>query len=203
MKAFIVCSVILFISLLLWAMWVIYSRISANRIMRDGRNKKNFAYNYLSLRFSRLNTMKNIRLLIKDRSSICGKYVADIGTVFVNRGGVFIIDTVYGSGFVDVEENGTWCRTLNEKKITFEDPFIANSNKVKSMKTFLKNEKVDSVPVTGIVLFTGKRVKFSKRMNGLLTAPELPLFLSDANMDMYSNNSEIRKIVKLIKNKQP
>ncbi len=203
MKAFIVCTVILFICLLLWAMWVIYSRITANKMMRENRNKKNFAYNYLSLRFSRLNTMKNIKLIIKDRKAVGGKYIADIGTVFVNRGGIFVVDTIYGSGYVDVEEGGVWSRTINDKQYTFDDPFIANMNKVKAVKQFLRNEEIDNIPVNGIVLFTGNRVKFSKRINGLVTAPELPLFLSDANMDMYSNNKEIRKIVKLIKSKQP
>ena len=203
MKFFITLLVIAGIALLLWAMWVIYSRILANRLMRDGRNKKSFAFSYLSTRFSRLNTLKNVKLLIKDRSVPGGKFLADIGLVFVNRGGIFIVETVYGSGFVDVVDNGQWCRTVNEKRVFFNDPIALNSHRVRCMKMFLRNMHFDNIPVHGIVLFTGKRVKFSKKVYGLITAPELPEFISDANKDLILRQSEIRKVVKLIKSVQP
>ena len=202
-KKLAVIAILAVICLLLWAMWIIYSRITANRIMREGRNKKNFAFNYLSMRFSRLNTMKNVRLLVEDPSVQGGRYVSDVGTVFVNRGGVFVIESVYGSGFVDVDEGRKWSRTNIDRQYTFDDPLALNLSRVIALKTFLKNMNVYNVPVHNVVLFTGNRVKFSKRINGLVTASELAAYLSDANMDRHLNNQDIRKIVKLIKSNQP
>lgn len=202
-KKLAVIAILAVICLLLWAMWIIYSRITANRIMREGRNKKNFAFNYLSMRFSRLNTMKNVRLLVEDPSVQGGRYVSDVGTVFVNRGGVFVIESVYGSGFVDVDEGRKWSRTNIDRQYTFDDPLALNLSRVIALKTFLKNMNVYNVPVHNVVLFTGNRVKFSKRINGLVTASELSAYLSDANMDRHLNNQDIRKIVKLIKSNQP
>lgn len=200
-KFFITCIVIAIIFLLMYAIWVVYSRITANRIMRESRNKKNFTYNYLSMRFSRLNTMKNVRLLIKDRFTGAER-AAKIGTVFVNRGGIFVIETVYGSGFIEVEEGGKWSRFINDKQYAFDDPLKVNSKRAKAMKDFLKSQDVDNIPVHNVVVFTGKRIDFSKKINGLVTAPELPGYLTDANMDRYLNRLEIRKVVKLIKSKQ-
>ena len=202
-KKLAVIAILAVICLLLWAMWIIYSRITANRIMREGRNKKNFAFNYLSMRFSRLNTMKNVRLLVEGPSVQGGRYVSDVGTVFVNRGGVFVIESVYGSGFVDVDEGRKWSRTNIDRQYTFDDPLALNLSRVIALKTFLKNMNVYNVPVHNVVLFTGNRVKFSKRINGLVTASELAAYLSDANMDRHLNNQDIRKIVKLIKSNQP
>lgn len=187
---------------MLWAMWVIYSRITANKLMREGRNKKNFAFCYLSTRFSRLNTLKDISVVIKDRNAPNGRFFADMGLVFVNRGGIFIVDSIYGSGYVDVVEGGQWCRTINDKQYFFDDPLMLNDHKVRNMKMFLRDMHFENIPVHGIVLFTGKRVKLSKRIYGLVTAPELAPFLADANKDLILRKSEIRKVVNLIKSKQ-
>ncbi|MBR5314873.1 MAG: hypothetical protein IKU45_05640, partial [Clostridia bacterium] len=70
------------------------------------------------------------------------------------------------------------------------------------MKMFLRDMHFENIPVHGIVLFTGKRVRISKRVYGLVTAPELAPFLADANKDLILRGSEIRKVVNLIKSKQ-
>ncbi len=199
---FITLVIIGCIALVLWGAWNIYSGMLASKIMQNGRNKKNFTYNYLSVRFSRLNTMKNVRLEVRNRDAENGRYVSDIGLVFVNRGGVFIIDQNAGSGFIDVNQGGKWSRVINDKYFAFDDPFIKNTVRVKDMKTFLHDEGVDNVPIHNIVLFTGRRVKFSKRLNGLINADELTPFMIDLNKDKFLTGGEIRKIVKLIKSKQ-
>ena len=202
MKYFVTVLVIGFIALMLWTMWVIYSRITANKLLREGRNKKSFAFCYLSTRFSRLNTLKDVKLVVRDRSLPDGKFLADMGLVFVNRGGIFIVDSIYGSGNVEVEDGGQWCRTINDKQYFFDDPIVLNDQKVRIMKMFLRDMHFENIPVHGIVLFTGKRVRISKRIYGLVTAPELAPFLADANKDLILRGSEIRKVVNLIKSKQ-
>lgn len=202
-KILVTLLVLCAIALLLYIAWVLYSRILANKLMREGRNKKNFLFTYMSLRFSRLNIVNDAKLLIRDRSVPGGKLLADLGLVFVNRGGIFIIENVRGSGIIDVGDGGTWCRSTHDKQFFFEDPFIANGQKVKLMKSFLRSEKFDNIPVHGLVVCTGKKVKLTKKVSSLLTAPELADFIADANKDLILRRNEIRDVVKLIKSKQP
>lgn len=200
-KFFITVCIILYIVFMLWLIWVIYSRITARKIMREGRNKKSFAFNFLSTRFSRTNTIRNVKLLINDPNVNGGRYISDVGLVFVNKGGIMIVDTIPGSGFIDITEGGEWNRILNGKYYTFDDPFIRIQQKVASVKLFLRSEGVENVPVKPIVLFSGRRVKFSKRIQGLVNANELVPYIKDLNTDKYLTNGEIRSVVKLLKQK--
>ena len=198
-KFFITVGIILYIAFMLWLIWVIYSRITARKIMREGRNKKNFAFNYMSTRFSRINTLKNVKLLINDSRANGGRYIADIGLVFVNKGGIVIIDTVPGSGFIDITEGGTWNRIINDKYYSFADPFIKSKHNVHALKTFLRSEEVENIPVHNLVMFSGKRVKFSKRIDGLVTAEDLAPYIKDINKDKFLTRGEIRRVVKMLK----
>ncbi len=200
-KFFIILGILAFIFIALWIAWIVYSRITAGKILKYGRNKKSFAFNYLSMRFSRLNVLRDVNLLITEKNIPDGGKIVHFGLIFVNRGGIFIIESVPGSGFVDIKEGGEWRRTINDKQYTFEDPFIANNQRVTAMKIFLRNEHFDNIPVHSIVLFTGKRVKFSKRVTGLITADELAPFMVDLNKDRFLFRSEIRSVVKIIKSK--
>ena len=196
---FVTVGIIAFIVIVLVVIWNVYSRMLSKKIMKEGRNKKNFTFNYLSTRFSRLNTIKNVNLVVKDSSAQSGKSVADIGLVFVNRGGIFVIDTVPGSGYIEVNERSEWNRVINDKSYTFEDPIIKNGYRAKKMKQFLRDEEIVNIPVHNLVVFSGKRVKFSKRLNGLITADELTEYMIDLNKYRIMSKSEIRDVIKLIK----
>lgn len=200
-KFFITVGIILYIILMLWVIWVIYSRITARRILREGRRKKNFTFNYLSTRFSRLNTMKDVKLFVENPSSSGGRFVADIGLVFVNKGGIVLIDTIPGSGLIDIKEGGQWNRIFNNRYYPFDDPFKKSKEKARVMKMFLRNEGVENVPVNHIVLFSGKRVSFSKRLGGLITVNDLVPYIKDVNTDKYLTTKDIREVVRLIKQK--
>ena len=194
-------GILLLVAVVLSIIWIVYSRITARKIMQKGRNKSNFTFNYLSLRFSRLNTINDVKLIVRNPNVVGGRSVSDIGLV-VNRGGIFVIESVRGSGFVDINEGGKWNRIINDKFNTFDDPFIKNTQRVKDMKTFLRDEGVENIPVHNIVVFTGRTVKFSKRLNGLITANDLTPFMIDLNKDRFLSHKEIRDVVKLIKSKQ-
>lgn len=200
-KFFITVGIIAYVAFMLWVIWVLYSRITARKLMRNGRNKKSFAFSYLSTRFSRMNTLRDVKLLINDPKGQNKKYVADIGLVFVNKGGIMIVDTVPGSGYIDITEGGQWNRLINDKYYTFDDPFLRSKRNVSAMKTFLRNEGVENVPVHSVVLFSGKRVRFSKRISGLVTADNLVSYIKDVNKDKFLTYSEIRSVVKLLKQK--
>lgn len=191
-------GIVAFIFLALVIAWKVYSRILSRKILKEGRNKKTFVFNYLSTRFSRLNTMRNVNLLVKDMSTPSGKSVENIGLVFVNRGGVVVINTVAGSGYVEVNERGKWNRIINDRYYSFDDPFLQNARGVKKMKQFLRDEEIVNVPVHNVVVFTG-RVKFSKRIHGLITADELTEYIVDLNKYRILSKSEIKDVVKLIK----
>lgn len=195
-KFFIALGIIGFLALMLWCAWLIYTRIAAGRILRESRNKKSFTFNYLYVRFSRSNVINDVKLLIRNKE---GQFLADMGLVFVNRGGVILIETVQGSGYIDITEGGPWNRISNNKFYTFADPFILCKNREKAMKSFLRHNGMDNIPVHSLVLFSGKRVKFSKKLRSLITAEELAPYLADINKDRFLSGKEIKQVVKLFR----
>jgi len=194
--------ILLCTALMLWGAFVVYSRITADKVLQNGRQKKSFLFNYLSLRFSRLSVIRDVSLVVKNNANSGGKYISNIGLVFVNQGGLFIIDSVQGSGFIDINERSQWHRIINDNYYTFDDPIEKNIHKVKEVKWFLRSEGVENVPVHSLVVFTGKRIKFSKKLRGLITVDELAPYLVDLNKDRFLSQKEIRDVVKLIKSKQ-
>ncbi len=198
-KILIILGIVCFIAFMLWLMWKIYSGITARRIMREGRKKRSFAYNYLSVRFGRGNAIKDVRLPMTVTNPRARQRYADVGLLFVNRGGIFVINSVAGSGFIENVQGGKWVRSINDKQFVFDDPFVQNISRVRAVKEFLRKERIDNVPVHSIVLLTGMRVKYARRMNGLITADELEDFMLDLNKDRFLTPSEKRSILKLIK----
>lgn len=200
-KFFVTLGVIIYIAFALWLIALIYSRITARKIMREERNKKSFTYRYLCSRYSKRNTVRGVKLLIRSKDNPQGRFIADIGLVFVNKGGVMVIETIPGSGFIDMTPGGQWNRIINDKYYTFDDPFLRNKKKTETMKRFLRSEGVENIPVHSVVFFSGNNVKFSKRINGLVNANTLVPYLNDINRDKFLTGKEIRRVVKLLRQK--
>ena len=194
-------GIIAFVALILWVIWVIYSRITAKNIFNNSRGKKSFAFNYLSVRFGRNRTLRDVKLPIRNPAAKNGVSLVDIGLIFLNRGGIFVIKVVPGSGYIDNANGDVWTRTFNDKFYQFSDPFAQNLIGVKAVKALLRSEHIDNIPIHNIVLFTGRKVKFARRLNGLITADELTPFMIDLNKDRFLNGKEIRNTVKLLKKK--
>lgn len=200
-KFFIALGIIAFIALMLYLTWIVYSRLTARKIMRDGRRKKNFVYNYLSVRFGRNKVLRNISLPVSNPARPNGKYFVTAELIFLNRGGLFVINVVPGSGYVENISGGTWIRHLNDRQYQFVDPFVQNGVYIRAIKNLLRAERLENIPVHNIVLFTGRKVKFARQMNGLITLDDLTPFMVDLNKDRFLSGGEIRKIVKVLKNK--
>ena len=195
-------GIIAVIALILWMIWVVYSRITAKNIFNNSRGKRNFAFNYLSVRFGRTRTLKNVKFPVRNPAAKNGVSFVDIGLIFLNRGGIFVINVVPGSGYVDNANGEVWTRTFNDKFYQFPDPFAQNIVGVKAVKALLRSEHIDNIPIHNIVLFTGRKVKFARRFNGLITADELTPFMIDLNKDRFLKGSEIRNMVKLLNKKR-
>ncbi len=201
-KYLITIGIIAYIAVMLWVIWVVYSRITAKKILNNSRRKKSFAFSYLSVRFGRNKTLRNITLPVANPSAKSGVSLVNIGLVFLNKGGVFVINVIPGSGFVENVRGSVWTRTFNDKQYQFNDPFVQNEVGVKAIKSLLRREHIDNVPIHNIVLFTGKKVKFARRFNGLITVDELTPFMIDLNKDRFLMGSEIRRIVRLLNKKR-
>ena len=201
-KVLIILGIVAVVALILWVIWVVYSRITAKNILNNSRGKKSFAFSYLSLRFGRRRTLKNVKFPIRNPASKNGVSLVDIGVIFLNRGGIFVINVVPGSGYVDNANGEVWTRTFNDKFYQFPDPFAQNIIGVKAVKALLRSEHIDNIPIHNIVLFTGRKVKFARRLNGLITADELTPFMIDLNKDRFLKGSEIRSMVKLLNRKR-
>lgn len=201
-KFLIALGIIAFIAVMLYLVWIVYSRLTAKKIMRDGRKKKNFVYNYLSVRFGRNRALRNVSLPVSDPSGQNGRYLVTSELIFLNRGGLFVIKVIPGSGYVENVSGGTWSRYFNDRQYQFVDPFVQNGVCIRAIKQLFRAQRLENVPVHNIVLFTGRKVKFARQMNGLITIDDLTPFMIDLNKDRFLSPREIRMIIKIIKSKQ-
>lgn len=200
-KILLILGITAIVAAILYLVFYIWSRMQSVKILRNYRNHRNFGFGYLSLRFSRRRTLKNVRLFSYDYVNQ-GKKLVNVELLFVNKGGVFVIKQVPGDGYVEIRNDGPWRRTLNDRTFTFPDPQKANENAYEAIRQLLREEHVNNVPVYNIVLFTGRKVKFSKQVNGVINADDLTPFFIEYNKDRFLVGSEMRKIVRTINKKR-
>ena len=201
MKILTILGILAFIVFGFYVFLLIYSRIKAAKVLRNYRNHRYFGFGYLSLRFSRRRTLKNVRLFSYDYINQ-GKKLVNVELVFVNKGGVFVIKQVRGEGYVEIRPGGVWTRTLNDRSVSFPDPQKANESAHDAIYQLLQEEHITNVPVHNIVLFTGRKVKFSRQVNGVINANDLTPYLIELNKDRFLVGSEMRKIVRTINKKR-
>ena len=156
-KILLILGITAIVAAILYLVFYIWSRMQSVKILRNYRNHRNFGFGYLSLRFSRRRTLKNVRLFSYDYVNQ-GKKLVNVELLFVNKGGVFVIKQVPGDGYVEIRNDGPWRRTLNDRTFTFPDPQKANENAYEAIRQLLREEHVNNVPVYNIVLFTGRKV---------------------------------------------
>ncbi len=200
-KFFLIIGIAAIVVAILYLVLYIWSRMQSVKILRNYRNHRNFGFGYLSLRFSRRRTLKNVRLFSYDYVNQ-GKKLVNVELLFVNKGGVFVIKQVPGDGYVEIRNDGPWKRTLNDRTFTFPDPQKANENAYEAIRQLLREEHVNNVPVYNIVLFTGRKVKFSKQVNGVINADDLTPFFIEYNKDRFLVGSEMRKIIRTVQKKR-
>lgn len=93
--------------------------------------------------------------------------------VLLCKWGVFVLETKSHNGKINTEGRD-WVQIHGEKVVRFHSPLIQNEIHRKALVHVLrKSRRFQSLPVTGLVIFTSRRVSFSKKPEGVLRLSEL------------------------------
>jgi len=93
--------------------------------------------------------------------------------VLLCKWGVFVLETKSHNGKINTEGR-EWVQIHGEKVVRFHSPLIQNETHRKALVRVLqKSRRFRTLPVTGLVIFTSRRVSFSKKQEGVLRLSEL------------------------------
>lgn len=194
----IVIAIFIVVVLIAFFSYRLYLVFAAESILKNRRNNKNFLYHLLAARFGGKWILNGLSLLGGGRDSNIRHYVTS-EILFLHRGGLFVIKSLPGNGLIDVRQDNTWYRLINDKAIPFTNPFEQNEVFIRLLKSLFKYENIPNVPIYNIVVFTGKRVKFNQRMNGLLTADYIMPYMSDMKKNRFLSYFEMQRIFSALK----
>lgn len=93
--------------------------------------------------------------------------------VLICKWGVFVLETKSHNGRINTQGR-EWVQIHGEKVVRFHSPLIQNEVHRKALiRVLQKSRRFRSLPVTGLVIFTSRRVTFSKKQEGVLRLSEL------------------------------
>ncbi|MBE6563777.1 MAG: NERD domain-containing protein [Ruminococcaceae bacterium] len=195
---FIVLAIVIVLALIAFFSYKLYCSFAADSILKGSRKNKHFLYLLLKTRFGSRYLLPDISLLGGGRDSTARYYVKS-ELLYLNSGGLFVIRSVPGNGLVDVTQNDTWYRICNDRSFPFTNPFEQNEVFIRLLKSLFRYANIPNVPIYNIVVFTGNRVKFNQRQNGLLTANGLIPYMCDMKKNHFLSLPEQERILKTLK----
>ena len=102
-----------------------------------------------------------------------GKGTTQLDHILICKWGLFVIETKSHNGRIQIE-NKEWIQFYKEKIVRFRSPLLQNESHVRALNHVLKRHRaLQRVKAKGLVVFTSKRVHFSKRLEGVLLLEEL------------------------------
>lgn len=93
--------------------------------------------------------------------------------ILICKWGVFVIETKSHNGRIQIEPK-EWVQFYKDKIVRFHSPILQNESHVRALERVLKRHRaLQQIKVRGLVVFTSKKVHFSKRQEGVLRLEEL------------------------------
>ncbi|MBE6713149.1 MAG: NERD domain-containing protein [Ruminococcaceae bacterium] len=97
--------------------------------------------------------------------------------ILICKWGVFVIETKSHNGRIQIEKN-EWTQFYKDKVVRFHSPILQNESHVRALENVLKKHRTAwKTKVNGLVVFTSKKVFFSKREDGVLRLDELSPYI--------------------------
>jgi hypothetical protein len=175
----------------------ISAALTADSILRYGRNSEKFVYNLLKTQFPQSRLFRGVTLPLEPGRADGPRTEADI--IAVGRGGVCVIEVKGHKGFIENPIKGEWCQVYGEKVLPFHNPFEQNAGHLRAVERIFKTEHFYNVPLLNIVVFTDGKVKFKNRHDNLYTADNLLPALCDVNRSRFMSGSEMKKAADAIR----
>ncbi len=88
-----------------------------------------------------------------------------LGTVAVNRSGVYIICQIRGDGIIENPPNQRWKHMVNGNSREFENPFRAQADARALIEYYAKNAGLGSIKCHSLVIYTNQRLRFTHTMS--------------------------------------
>lgn len=96
-----------------------------------------------------------------------------IDHILICKWGLFVIETKSHNGRIQIEKK-EWVQFYGDKIVRFRSPILQNESHVRALEQILaKHRALRSIKVKGLVVFTSGKLRFSKRVDGVLRLNEL------------------------------
>lgn len=166
------------LALLILLLFRIRKEIRRNRIRHFGDRAEEAVAEYIEKEFPGACLMNNVFLKTE-------RATTQIDHILLCKWGVFVIETKSHNGKINIEDR-RWVQIYKDKVVRFHSPIKQNESHVRALVRVLsRSRSLGKIPVKGIVVFTSKKVHFSKRCPGVIRLEELSHFIK--------SGGEIRK----------
>ncbi len=106
-----------------------------------------------------------------------GRGTTQLDHILICKWGLFVIETKSHNGRIQIEKK-EWIQFYRDKVVRFRSPILQNESHVRALERILqKHRALQRVKVKGLVVFTSKKLQFSKRQEGVLRIDELPPYI--------------------------
>ncbi len=124
-----------------------------------------------------------------------------LGTVAVNRSGIYIICQICGDGIIENPPGQRWKHMVNGSSREFENPFRAQADARELIEYYAKNAGLGCVKCHSLVVYTGKNLKFTHTMSRqMIQANDLNRRFSVLDKLGKLSRSEVNDICRLMSN---
>lgn len=171
--AFVAVDVIAILALLLYK---IHKEAVHSKIRHFGDRAELEVKEYLEREFPGAALFHNVFLKTRRGST-------QIDHILVSKWGLFIIETKSHNGRINVGKK-EWVQIYGEKVVRFHSPVLQNESHQRALRNILASHRsLRNVPVRGLVVFTSKKVHFSKRVTGVLRLEELAPYIKSGGTE--------------------
>ncbi len=171
----------------------IYIQVSINSLLNGDRKSPHLLYRLMRIRFGSKYLFPELSLMGGSPENNARHYV-HCELLFINAAGIFIMRSVEGNGYVDCTRGDSWYRLINDRTIPFTNPFEQNEVFIHLLKSLFQYEKIPNVPIYNIVVFTGKKIRLSQRMNGLVVLAQLVPFMESIGKNHFLKRAERKRL---------
>lgn len=106
-----------------------------------------------------------------------GRGTTQLDHILICKWGLFVIETKSHNGRIQIDKK-EWTQFYKDKIVRFRSPLLQNESHVRALEQVLKRHRaLQRIKVQGLVVFTSKKVHFSKRQNGVLRIEELSPYI--------------------------
>ncbi len=127
------------------------------------------------------------------------KKYAEIDHLVVTRSGICVIEVKSHNGSIRCPDEKYWWQTYNDKKISFYNPLWQNKMHTRIVGELLRSEGQYNVPIYSVVVFTSRRVTFSKNYDNVIRTEKLVDYVKKNGKKNALSTSQTRRVRDIIK----